>query len=224
MEKAKWTDIAIVVLTVGIVAVSALQWHEMHAGSADTHDLAIAAKAQADAARAQAGAAAKNSDETHNLAEEAKLQAMAAKQAADAATSAATTSADSLVLAERPWVRIKHRIVRPLTFDEPAWKGAVARIVIEDTLENVGPTVALNVLSWEDVIPIDPDHSTRTARARQRQWCDANRHPNPKGLSGYMLFPKDPFVQDSTVGPPMKVVHDAASMNEPGLSGKSGSS
>jgi hypothetical protein len=222
LEKAKWTDIAIVVLTVDIVVVSALQWHEMHAGSADTHDLAIAAKAQADAARAQAEAATRNSDETHNLAEEAKLQAGASKRAADAATSAAKTSADSLVLAERPWIRIKHRIVRPLTFDEPAWKGPVASIVIEDTLENVGPTVAANVLSWEDVIPIDPDHSTRTARARQKQWCDANRHPDPKGLSGYMLFPKDPFVQDSRVGPPMKVVQDAASLNQHGLSGKVG--
>jgi hypothetical protein len=218
----KWTDVAVVILTVGIVAASLLQWHEMHAGSTDTHDLALEAKAQADAARAQAEAATKSSEETHNLVEKAKEQAKTAGLTANAATSAAKTAADSLVLAERPWIKIKHRIVRPLTFDAPAWKSPVASIVIEDTIENVGSTVALNVFSWEDVIPVDPDHSTRTARARQSQWCDANRHPDPKGLSGYMLFPRDPFVQDSTVGPSMKIIQEAASSNKGGLSGKVG--
>ena len=144
------------------------------------------------------------------------------KQSADAATQAADTAHDTLVLSERPWVKIKHRIVKPLTFNTPAWKGPVASMVIEDTLENVGPTIALNVISWEDVIPIDADHSLRAAHARQDQWCDANRHPDPKNLSGYILFSKDHLVQYSTVGPPMEVVTKAAEANSGGLRGKVG--
>jgi hypothetical protein len=155
------------------------------------------------------------------------LQWSANRKAADAAKRAAETAASSLVLAERPWVKIKHRIFQPLTFNQEAWKGPVAKIVIEDTLENVGPTVALNVLSWEDVIPIDFDatHSVpslRTARARQNQWCDANRHPDPTGLKGYMLFPKDPWVEHQTVGPTMETVMKAASSSPTLLSGKVG--
>lgn len=50
---------------------------------------------------------------------------------------------------------------------------------IEDTFENVGQTVALNVLSWEDVMPRDSDFSNATAmigaglieiRARREPW------------------------------------------------------
>jgi hypothetical protein len=132
------------------------------------------------------------------------------KQSADAATSAAKTATDSLVLAERPWVKISHRIVRPLTFGVPAGHGPVASIVVEDNLENVGATVALHVLSWEDVVPIDADHSLRTAYARRSQWCDAHRNPDPAGPTGYVLFPHDPMNQQSTIGPEMADVERAA--------------
>src|ERR1039457_6672065 len=71
-------------------------------------------------------------------------------------------------------------------------------------------------------MPIAPDHSLRTAIARQNQWCDSNRHPDPKGLSGYMLFPKDPQTQVSTVGPFMETVIKAEVTNSEGLSGKVG--
>jgi hypothetical protein len=91
---------------------------------------------------------------------------------------------------------------------------------IEDTIENVGQSVAVGVLYWEDVIPVGPDHSLRTARARQKQWCDANRHPDPRGLSGYNLFPHDPIVQKSTVGPQMPKVVEAEIRGEPGLNGE----
>jgi hypothetical protein len=66
-ESAKWTDVAIVILTIGIVIVSGLQWHEMHSGSADTHDLAMAAKAQADAAKAQADRMSNMSDAANKI-------------------------------------------------------------------------------------------------------------------------------------------------------------
>lgn len=143
----------------------------------------------------------------------------ATKQSADAATSAAKTAANSLVLAQRPWIKINHRIVTPLTFDVLRGSGPVAMMTVEDTLENVGQSVALNVFSWEDIIPMDTPNSFQTARARQAQWCDANRN-QIQSMSGDMLFPKDPFVQQSTIGPMMSVVYHAANSNTGDLRGK----
>lgn len=71
-----WTDKAVVVLTVVIVAVGVAQtvifrkqWQEMHSGGTDTHDLAIAAKTQADEARIQAGQAKIQADKAIESAE-----------------------------------------------------------------------------------------------------------------------------------------------------------
>ena len=145
--------------------------------------------------------------------------ANAAANAARAATRQAATAQQQLELSERPWIKVKHRIVEPLTFNVPAWKGPVASAVIEDTMENVGQSVALDVLSWEDIIPMDSDLSNKTARARQSQWCDANRHPGGR-LPGYMMFPHDPFIQKSHVGPEMETVVKAAKASPKGLEGK----
>jgi len=142
-------------------------------------------------------------------------------KATKAAQKSADTAAESLVLQQRPWVKIKHRILRPLTFGTEAWKGPVASAVIGDILENVGQSVALNVLSWEDIIPMDSDGSIRTARLRQSEMCDAYRHRTPRSLTGYMLFPKDnPWVQNSTVGPKMETVLKATASSP--ISGKVG--
>lgn len=133
------------------------------------------------------------------------------------------TQQDQLNLSQRPWVKIKHRIIEPLTFNVQRWKGPVATIVIEDIVENVGPTVALNVDSWEDVLPLDPDSSSSSARVRRSEMCNSLRKLNPKVTTqGYMLFPKDPMVQISHVGPPMEVVKKAATTNPDGLKGKVG--
>jgi len=138
------------------------------------------------------------------------------EESADAAKSDAETAAAGLVLGQRPWVKIKHRIVSPLTFNIGGRASSipVAMMTVEDTIENIGQSVAENVLSWEDVIPMDPDHSTKTARARQKEWCDANRHPDPRGLSGYTLFPHDPSIEQSSVGPQMPKVAEAVIRNE----------
>ena len=44
MEKPKWTDVAIVVLTVGIVCLAGMQWWEMHSGGAQTDRIISAAQ------------------------------------------------------------------------------------------------------------------------------------------------------------------------------------
>jgi hypothetical protein len=131
---------------------------------------------------------------------------------------------EAYVTSQRPWVKVKNRIAKPLTFDTPAWKGPVANATIEDILENTGTTVALNVLFWEDIIPLDSDGPRYTAALKRRsEWCDANRHPDLHAPSGFMLFPKDPMVQQSSVGPPMETVIKAANANSSsGLVGKVG--
>src|SRR5579872_5173805 len=79
----------------------ALQWQEMKTGGADTHDLAVAAKAQADASKIQA-------DNTVKLAQAAVEQAAAtkaladdAKQQADAAVTSANTARRSLQISSQ---------------------------------------------------------------------------------------------------------------------------
>ena len=238
-ERPRWTDVAIVILTGGIVFLGFMQWREMHEGGKDTHDLAVQAKSQADAAGKQADAAKSMADSTKSLAERMKdqadrtkiiaeqavIQARAAGISAQAASSAAKIASDQLVLSERPWVKIKHRIANPLTFNVGGRASGkdVASIIIEDTLENVGQTAALNVFSWEDIIPLDSDFTRRTAQARQEEWCGANRHRPPSGgLSGFTLFPHDPMVQQSTVGPTMETVTRAATNSPKGIEGKVG--
>jgi hypothetical protein len=94
-------------------------------------------------------------------------------------------------------------------------------MTVEDTIENVGNGVALNVVSWEDVVPLDPNMSTTSARKRQDQWCNANKRFDPKSpmqLNGYSLFPKDPLIQDSGMGPLMSTVIKAVENNMANMS------
>ena len=93
MEKAKkWVDLIAGLSVIATMGFIALQWLEMRRGSVDTHDLAVAAKSQADAAKTQA-------DNTRLIAESAKSQAanteklaLAAADQANAAINAASTA------------------------------------------------------------------------------------------------------------------------------------
>jgi hypothetical protein len=145
---------------------------------------------------------------------EAHRQSRQMKDASDAAKSAAETAASQLVLTQRPWIKITHRILSPLTFNVPGNGGQIDSMAVEDTLENVGNSVALHIFSWEDVIPIDEDYSLRTARARQDEWCNSNRHRDTSEHSGYVLFPKDSFRQTSQIGGEMQTVNRMAKLNK----------
>jgi len=139
------------------------------------------------------------------------------QQSSQAATDAADTAENTLVLANRPWIKIKHRIVKPLDFGFTGAAGPAATMSVEDTIENVGNGVALNVLSWEDVLPVDPDESTTSAVKRRAEWCDANKQFDPKSrttLNGNILFPKDPLIQISGMGPLIKTINKAARDND----------
>lgn len=130
-----------------------------------------------------------------------------ADRSAKAAEDTSKTAALQVEVTGRPWVKFKPRILS-VAFNSNFFRVESAVVNIEDTFENVGPTVALNVTSWEDVFPLDATFH-RSAIARQKEMCDANRHLAPTGVTGYSLFPKDPFILHSIVGPPMKLVTQA---------------
>lgn len=197
---------------------------EIKAGGADTHDLAVASGKQADRMKDFADRMKDQAERTKVIAGQAIIQAQIARVAAQAATSAAKTASDQLVLGERTWIKIKHRIVSPLRFNVGGRASGkdVALITIEDTLENIGQSVAMNVFSWEDIVPLDPDFTYRTAQVRQVQWCEDNRHREPKTMTGYTLFPHEPMIQQSVVGPTMETIAQAAANAPKSLDGKVG--
>lgn len=66
--------------------------------------------------------------------------------------------------------------------------------MLGEVLENIGQSVAVEVVSWTDIIPEDPRWGFQEALARRDQHCDAFRHPKPRLLSGSsVLFPKQEY-------------------------------
>jgi len=107
-DKPKWTDVAIVFLTLGIVFLGYMQYKEMHGSGVDTHDLAVQAKAQADAARASADSTKTLGDRMKDQAGRTKTIAEQAVIQANAALEANKVARDSLVASERPWAYVAY--------------------------------------------------------------------------------------------------------------------
>lgn len=131
------STIVIAVATVVNVGVAYRMWVEMHTVGADTHDLAVAAGKQADAAKSQANNTAvlaraavdqvKSLEagvaETHALASAAKIQA-------DTAAAANKIALDATTVDERAWVSVD--------VGEKAGNFSV-------TMRNTGKSPAINV-------------------------------------------------------------------------------
>jgi ElaB/YqjD/DUF883 family membrane-anchored ribosome-binding protein len=231
VKRAEWLMIGltagIVLLTLGLVIVGILQWsamrgqlHEMQSSSGQTDQLIAKTGILADNAGKQADRTKELTERMKDQADRTKELVAQAKVSANAATSAANTAGNALTVGNRPWVKITHRIVQPLTFGFRGASGPAATMRVEDTIENVGQTIALNVLAWEDVIPEDyefpPGQSfalptDRAAVIRQHEWCDANRNSDQSRTVGNILFPHSPMVQVSTMGPSMSTVNNSLS-------------
>lgn len=115
-------------------------------------------------------------------------------------TAALEVTHQQLILQERPWIKVTHRIVRPLAFNVRRNGGPMAVMTIDNVLDNVGQSVALNVFTWEALLPVDTTDLTQ-ATTTLRQTCESRRRP--KQDAGYTVFPRDPFVDESTIGPSM---------------------
>lgn len=154
----------------------------------------------------------------------ASIQAIANREAANAAATAARTAQQQLTLSERPWIKVSVEVAKPLTFDtQPLLYGtgneSVAEIVIENTIENVGASLAQDVRVWEDIVPLKQTDivgccgpiTFHSVIAHQTEKCDTYRHTFPlPNFPGPMLFPHDkPWVYDYPVDFPMEQVPKA---------------
>jgi hypothetical protein len=176
-----------------------LQWHEMHAGGKDTHDLAQAAIDQAAAAKELAQHADVQATQTKTLAEqmkaqaeqtkqlatemkaqagstetiatEAKIQASASEKSADAAKDSVTVTQSSLELSQRPWVSVKVEIAGPLT-----WDANGAHLLLKYTFKNVGHSPALGFFSLAQMV-VEPKLGIPPIKERQ-ELCQYVRSQN----------------------------------------------
>jgi hypothetical protein len=158
----RWTMASFIVILATALFI-ALQWHEMHAGGQDTHDLAVAAGKQADAGGKQADRMKDfadrmkdQADRTKELAEQAKVQAAAAQKSADIAHDALTRSA-------RPWVGVDSvRLTEPIGFiqaGDPKDPTYFVSGSIEITIKNYGSSPALSVKNFIEAY--DPSMFTK---------------------------------------------------------------
>jgi hypothetical protein len=176
-EKAtlRWAKVAVLLSGLAALFVCA-QWLEMHTSSRDTHDLAIAAGKQADAAKAQSDQAIQQTDKmekslvkTDNLIRATSDLATQAKRSADTAREALNASLAASRLDERPWVGSKGIGINfPLAADK--------RILGEIIIVNSGKSFALKTTAKIWI------HISNTPVSELS-------HPDAKDISPVILFP-----------------------------------
>lgn len=184
---AETPAVAIVVLTVGIVIVSILQWRamsdqlaEMRNGGQDTHALAVAAGEQADKTRDLA-------ERTKDIADQAVIQAKASKQLAQNAV-------DALHMGYRPWISAQTAdLMQPIVF--PPKDRFYLRVNF--VLKNTGTSIATDGLA---ITEVDPNYLITTKELMTknfRKTCDdtqkmeaAVRQVTP-WATGFILAPGD---------------------------------
>lgn len=124
-EGPKWTDIAIVILTAGLVLVGYWQYKDMQAAREQTDKLikaaniqACAADRNADSAETSAQAAADLAAETGQISRDALTQAKATNALASAAKRSADVAETALKIQARPWVGLVRNISNGKTSTE----------------------------------------------------------------------------------------------------------
>jgi hypothetical protein len=158
---------------------------EIQKTGTDTHDLAVQAGKQADAAKSQ-------SANTELIAKAAQTQVATSISAADAAKSSADTAVRELELSERPWVDADVRINGPFAFDV---NGANLSVLI--TIRNTGHSPAFNTTINPRLMILfgGPD----PFQLRNEVCRDAIREVSTSGF-GISLFPNANFQSPTKVG------------------------
>ena len=142
------------------------------------------------------------------------IQSCQSIRSATAAANAATTAKDTLIIQNRPWIKYTPTIAVPLHF-EPT-----PEIQIAFDLENTGPTIALNVIAWQELFPMDSaDYFSEIHRAfaYRDSHCEAQRNEFV-GRAGDVLFPKDVHKDLAVLRPDAATVRAIA--NQPSPLGK----
>lgn len=105
------------------------------------------------------------------------------------------------MLTHRPWVMVTHRMVEPskpmvpLSFTKDDMGDVQAWLLLDEVLENIGHSVALDVVSWSEVIPgVEPGF--QSLLVRRNRHCDDLRHPHTKTSPGAVLFPQHEYLPE----------------------------
>lgn len=165
-EGPKWTDIAIVFLTVGLVIAALLQWCSMRGQEAQLRRSII------DARRASN----RQSRQTQSSIEQSS-------KAADAATEANKLSHTSLIASERPWVSI---VVTPCTNLE--WQDGDISFSVNFALRNTGKTPATFAFVHPQLLMVLDDQCVAEKQAKIVEMATA-----PASMilgQGLPLFPR----------------------------------
>jgi hypothetical protein len=136
----RWS-IAMFAVTLGTGIFIGLQWYEIKTGSADTHELAVQAKNQA--------------DRTKDIADRALTQAQATNQLAIQAKRQADIASESLVATQRAFITFDHIGVERTTNRTP--QGDVSGFEFLAIMPNDGNTPASDVISTIIVVAQDKE-------------------------------------------------------------------
>lgn len=212
--------IAIAGFTLVLVVVSYFQWKEIHDGSTDTHNLAIAAGNQAtwtqklsDHMQTQADRTKDLADRMKDQADETKIIAGQAVIQANAARSAADTASSSL----RPWIKVTGVDLRPgvggdsgiktlmfhwpksglQVFPQYAGKELPPMLQVEVSIENVGHSPAENI----EIVPemffhkFDSNKWHDNIAKEEERFCSSVKS-RATGPDAVVVFPSEPTKND----------------------------
>lgn len=190
----RWTRVAVSVSILAAIFICA-QWYEMHSGSSDTHDLAVAAENQA--------------AQTKLLAERALDQAKAldklSRQTGRSAD-AAKTAAEIAELSERPWIKIlglktlgNNDLIPALSFQGfghgpfPHVSSRAVTFQTKFSVKNVGHSVAEILDRHELYLPLwgNGEKFEDNILAEQRRFCDKSQPIESNLPWGVILFPDE---------------------------------
>jgi hypothetical protein len=140
-----------------------------------------------------------------------RLQWRASEKAANAAQSAANTARDSLILANRPWIKVVSVTTRDfagpppaaLTFQRYGLNNTWANLVVSVSIENIGPSVAVNTqIELMQLLPDLAQHDWgKEMLATESAFCANARIRQPVHDAGAVtVFPNDdPFERHWTL-------------------------
>lgn len=152
-------------------------------------------------------------------------QWQANEKAANAADSAAKTARDSLILANRPWIKIVSVTTRDLPGPQPAAmtfqkcgpKCTWADLIVSVSIENIGPSVAVNTNI--ELMPLIPDLAQhdwgKDMLATETAFCaNAKKRGTEQDSGAVTIFPRDdPFERHWTLSfaiDPKRIQHPPA--------------
>jgi len=151
MDKPKWTDVAIVILTVGIVALAYMQWREMDSSGAQTDKIISAddrlAAANERFATAMENTVTQNQGALNETLGEMKKQSMAMQESANASVSQATGITESNRISRESLESVQRAFV---IFDEMRATSAPGRWTFYPLIRNVGATTARASIHYFD--------------------------------------------------------------------------